>query len=567
MNQTPRSGGQLLIECLEHQGVDRVFCVPGESYLAVLDALFDSHIDVVVARQEGGAAKMAEADGKVTGRPGICFVTRGPGATNAASGIHIAHQDSTPLIMFVGQVGRHMVGRDAFQEVDYRKTFSDLAKWVEQIDQAERIPEVISHAYHVAMSGRPGPVVIALPEDMLQDIVATKPAPKVVVADPAPSADSMAQLAEMVSLSSRPIVIAGGSRWDAESVDLLHQWAEAWELPVAVSFRRQQLFDHLHPHYAGDIGLGINPALADAVKHSDLIILLGGRFSENPSQNFTLLDIPVPSQPLVHIHPGPEELGRIYQPTLPINATPGAFLKMAVADPQFGLLKDTPAAQSRCEHRISCHESYLNWSANPGSTPGLVQMGEIMLHLRESLKEDAIFTNGAGNYATWVHRYHRFRTYGSQVAPTSGSMGYGLPAAIAAKLRHPEREVFCFAGDGCFQMTGQELGTAAQFNAGVIVLVIDNGAYGTIRMHQERHFPHRISATELLNPNFSALAQAYGAHGETVSRTEDFMPALTRARQFTQQAHKPALIHLITDVEAITPTTTISALREAKTIS
>lgn len=544
-----KTGGQLLIECLEAQGVDRVFCVPGESYLAALDAMHDAKIEVINARQEGGAAMMAEADGKLTGRPGVCFVTRGPGATNAAAGVHVAKQDSTPMVLFVGQIGRRMKGREAFQEVDYRQTFRDLAKWVEEIDHADRIPEIVSHAWHVAMSGRPGPVVLALPEDMLRDEVEAAPAPFVRVAEPAPSPRDMAALAEMLQGAERPVLALGGSRWDEASVAAVHAFAEKHDLPVTVTFRRQGLFDHEHPNYAGDLGLGPNPALKALVAESDLLILLGARMSENPSQGFELLDIPAPQMKLVHIHPGAEELGRIYAPTLAINAAPGAFLEAAEGMP-------ARASDGRVK---AAHDAYLGWTGQPPATPGDAEMGPIMSHLRATAP-DAIACNGAGNYAVWVHRFWRFRRYGQQLAPTSGSMGYGLPAAVAAKLRRPEQEVICFAGDGCFQMTGQEFGALAQYDLPVIVILVDNAIYGTIRMHQERDYPVRVVGTDLKNPDFAALARAYGGHGETVEKTEEFTGALERARA----SGKPAIIHVKTSPEALSPTLTISGLRAKK---
>lgn len=546
------TGGQLIVDCLAAQGVERVFCVPGESYLAVLDALHDSAIATVLARQEGGAAMMAEAEGKMTGRPGVCLVTRGPGATNAAAGVHVARQDSTPMVLLVGQIGRRMRGREAFQEVDYRQTFGDLAKWVDQIDHADRIPEILSHAWHVAMSGRPGPVVLALPEDMLRETADVAAGPRVEVAAPAPTPEAIARFGEMLGRARNPIMILGGSRWDARAVASAQRFAATWDLPVAVSFRRQGLFDNTHPNYAGDVGLGINPKLRARVADADLVILLGARLSENPSQNFTLLAMPKPVQTLVHIHPGAEELGRLYAPDLPINATPGTFLDAAGA-----LGGISPAGRA-----ATAHADYLAWSEplaeNAGAGP--VRMGAVMRHLRETLPRDAIMTNGAGNYAIWLHRFHRFAGYGTQVAPTSGSMGYGLPAAIAAKLRHPDREVICLAGDGCFQMTSQEFGTAAQAGAAVIVIVVDNGIYGTIRMHQERDYPGRISATSLVNPDFAAVARAYGAFGATVRTTADFAPALEQARA----SGGPALLHLFTDPDAITPSTTLAALRAGR---
>lgn len=541
-----RTGGEILIDCLEAQGVDRIFCVPGESYLAVLDALHDARIDVINARQEGGAAMMADADGKMTGRPGVAFVTRGPGATNAAAGVHIARQDATPMVLFVGQIGRSMKGRDAFQEVDYRQTFGDLAKWVEEIDDAARIPEVVSHAWHVALSGRPGPVVIALPEDMLKDQTGAAPGPKVHVANPAPSRAETARFGELFAAAERPVLLLGGSRWDERAVEAARAFAERHDLPAAVTFRRQGLFDHEHPNYAGDLGIGPNPKLRKLVEESDLLILLGGRLSEMPSQGFSLLNIPAPQVPLVHVHPGAEEPGRIYAPTLGINAAPASFLEAVGELPPH---KGSGRAKA-------AHDAYLDWSGQTPKTPGDAEMGPIMEHLRREAP-DAIVTNGAGNYATWIHRFWRFRRFGRQLAPTSGSMGYGLPAAVAAKRRHPEAEVVCFAGDGCFQMTMQEFGTLAQYGLPVIVMLIDNGSYGTIRMHQERDYPTRVSATALANPDFAALARAYGGHGETVERTAAFPEALRNARE----SGKPAIIHVKTSAEALSPTLTIEGLR------
>ncbi|WP_448202460.1 thiamine pyrophosphate-binding protein [Azospirillum sp. sgz302134] len=545
-----KTGGRLIVEALEAQGVQRVFCVPGESYLAVLDALHDSSIRTVVTRHESGAAMMAEAEGKLTGRPGVCFVTRGPGATNASAGVHVAQQDSTPMVLFIGQIERGMRGRDAFQEVDFTKMFGGMAKWVAEIDSPDRVPEMISRAFHTAMSGRPGPVVLALPEDMLvetADVVAAQAAQPV---ESAPTPAQVAELGRLLGTAQRPLVIAGGSRWSEEAVAGLRAFSEKFALPVAVTFRRQMLFDHTHPNYAGDIGLGINPKLVGLVKDADLVLLLGGRFSEVPSQSYELLGIPETGKTLVHVHPGPEELGRVYRPDLAINATPGAFLE-AVA----GLNPPaSPAWKGRAE---AAHAAYQAWSEPPAAIPGAVQMGSVMAWLRDHLPDTATLTNGAGNYATWIHRFWRFRRYGTQVAPVCGSMGYGLPAAIAAKLIHPERDALCFAGDGCFQMTGLEFGTAVQEGANVIVLVVDNGMYGTIRMHQEREYPGRVSGTALKNPDFAAFARAYGGHGETVERTEDFAPAFERARA----SGLPAILHIKLDPEALTPTRTLSEIR------
>ena len=545
---TSRTGGELLVACLAEQGVKRVFCIPGESYLAVLDALHGADIRTIVARHEGGAAMMAEADGKLSGRPGVCFVTRGPGATNAAAGVHVAQQDSTPMILFIGQIAREHRGRDAFQEVDYRQMFGGIAKSVEQVEDAARLPEIISRAWHVAMSGRPGPVVIALPEDMLRDVVDTPPARRVEVADPSASAAQMEWLTTLLKTAQRPFLIAGGSRWNPEAVRALRMFAERWMLPVGCSFRRQQLFDHEHFCYAGDVGLGINPKLKKRAEESDLLLLLGGRLSENPSQGFTLLASPNPEQRLIHVHPGAEELGRIYAPNLPINATPGGFLTRA-------LEIDAPDALPWSIGTQQAHADYLEWSNIPPDAPGDVTLGHTVSHMRDVLGPDAIMTNGAGNFAGWLHRFHRFRRYNTQVAPTSGSMGYGLPGAIAAKLAYPKREVICIAGDGDIQMTLQEIGTAMQEDAHVIVIVADNGQYGTIRMHQERDYPGRRSATGLVNPDFAALAQSYGAFGERVETDADFAAAFDRARD----AGRCAVLHLRTDPRAIAPGNTLAA--------
>jgi acetolactate synthase I/II/III large subunit len=547
-----KTGGQLIVEALEAQGVRRVFGVPGESYLAVLDALHDSPIEMVVCRHEGGAAMAAEAQAKLTGRPGVCLVTRGPGATNAASGIHVAQQDETPLIVLIGQIERGMRGRDAFQEVDYGRLFGGMAKWVAEIDSADRVPEMISRAFHTAMAGRPGPVVLALPEDTLTEVADVLAAPRAEPVDSAPTPAQVAAFAALLAKAERPLLVVGGSRWTEESVAALRGFAERLALPVAVTFRRQMLFDHDHPLYAGDIGLGINPKLSALVADSDLLILLGDRFSEVPSQSYTLLGVPDPGKAVVHVHPGAEEIGRVYRPTLGVVATPGGFLD-AVADVA---VTPNPAWAARAE---TAHAAFEAWSTPPDRIPGDVQMGAVMRWLDQTLPDDAIFTNGAGNYATWIHRFHRFRRFGTQAAPVCGSMGYGLPAALAAKLEFPERAVICFAGDGCFQMTGLEFGTAAQEGAAVIVLVIDNGMYGTIRMHQEREYPGRVSGTALRNPDFAALARSYGGHGETVRRTEEFAPAFERARA----SRLPAILHVIIDPEALTPTRTLSEIRAA----
>ena len=547
-----KTGGELLVEALERHGAERVFCVPGESYLAVLDALYDASIPVTVCRQEGGAAMMADAWGKLTGKPGICMVTRGPGATNASAGVHVAAQDSTPMILFIGQIERGMREREAFQEIDYRQMFGGIAKWVAEIDHADRVPEFISRAYHVATSGRPGPVVLALPEDMLVEKADAPQPPAWTQVETHPGLTQMADLQKRLWAAERPIAILGGSRWSEEAVAGFTRFAERFDLPVACSFRRQMLFDNLHPNYAGDVGIGINPKLLARVKSSDLILLVGGRLSEMPSQSYSLLDIPSPTQQLVHVHPDAEELGRVYRPAQAIHASPTAFCKAAE-----GL--QPPSELKGAGEAAKAHQDYLDWSGARPQVPGNLQMAGVMEWLEANLPEDAVCTNGAGNYATWRHRFHRFRRYATQAAPTSGSMGYGLPAAVSAKLAFPEREVVCFAGDGCLQMTMQEFGTACQDGANIIVLAIDNGMYGTIRMHQERTYPGRPSATKLVNPDFAALARSYGAFGETVETTDAFGPAYERARA----AGTPAILHLKLDPEAITPAASLSQIRAA----
>ena len=546
-----RTGGQLIVEALEANGVERIFCVPGESYLAVLDALHDSEIRTIVCRQEGGAAMMADCEGRLTGKPGICFVTRGPGATNASAGVHIAMQDSTPMILFVGQIARGIREREAFQEVDYRAMFGPIAKWAVEIDDAARIPEIVTRAFSVATSGRPGPVVIALPEDMLTDEVE---APRALPATPVatrPGAPEMAALATLLEGAERPFVILGGSGWTPEAVSHMAGTLENWAIPAGCSFRRQMLMDHLHPCYAGDIGLGQNPKLSAAITEADVVLLVGGRMSEVPSSDYTLLKSPYPEQKLVHVHADAGELGRVYRPEIAIHATPAAFSEA------FAKL-EAPGKPGWAESTEGLHQSYLDWSTPPASGPGDVAMGPIMAHLEEVLPADAIMCNGAGNYATWLHRFHRFRRFGTQAAPTSGSMGYGTPAGVAAKAVFPEREVVVFAGDGCFMMNGQEFATAVQYGLPLVVLVVNNGTYGTIRMHQEREYPGRVSGTDLVNPDFAALARAYGGHGETVVATEEFAPAFARARA----SGKPAIVEIRLSPEAITPTRTLTQIRD-----
>ncbi len=547
-----RTGGQILVDQLIAQGVDHLFCVPGESYLAVLDALHDASIQVTVCRQEGGAAMMAEAYGKLTGRPGICFVTRGPGATNASPGLHIAMQDSTPMILFVGQIERGMREREAFQELDYRAVFGPMVKWATEIDDPARIPELISRAFHVATSGRPGPVVMALPEDMLTEAASVANAPRYEALETHPGLTQMAELQKLLWAAERPIVLVGGSRWSEAATQRFARFVERFQLPVTATFRRQMLISHDHPSYIGDLGLGVNPKLLARIKDADLVLLLGGRLSEIPSQAYTLLDIPVPRQTLVHVHPDSGELGRVYRPHLAINASPIAF-SAALEGMQ------PPNSIRWSERTREAHADYRAWS-NPGGvrTPGALQMGEVMAHLREVLPPDTVFCNGAGNFATWIHRFWPFRGYGTQLAPTSGSMGYGLPAGVGAKRIRPDRTVVVFAGDGDMLMNGQEFATAVQYDLPVLVVVIDNGMYGTIRMHQEREYPGRVSATALKNPDFAAYARAFGGYGERVERTEEFAPALERARASGQ----PAILHCLIDPETISPSTTLTAIRE-----
>ena len=550
--QPRRLGGHILVDQLVAQGVDHVFCVPGESYLAVLDGLHDANIQVTVCRQEGGAAMMADAQGKLTGRPGICMVTRGPGASNALAGIHIAQQDSSPMILFVGQIERGMREREAFQEMDYRAVFGTQAKWVTEIDQVERIPEIISRAFHVATSGRPGPVVIALPEDMLIDYAEVPDAPRYQVIESSPTHEQLESLSALLARAKRPLAILGGTRWNEHAVKQFSLFAQDNHLPVAVQFRRQMLFPTNHPCFVGDIGLGSNPDLLNYAKQADLILLVGGRMSEIASQSYTLLDIPVPAQTLVHVHPDTSELNRVYCADLAIPVSPAAFAQ--------SLATIKPVAQPAWVSALQqLRSSYQHWTTPEKiQHPGQFQMGQVMAYLRKTLPDDAIMCNGAGNYATWLHRFHPFTRYGTQLAPTSGSMGYGLPAAVGAKRIAPERTVVCFAGDGCFMMHGQEFATAVQYQLPIIVLVIDNGMYGTIRMHQERTYPGRPSATQLQNPDFAAYARAFGGHGERVETTEQFAPAFERALA----SGKPAILHCLLDPEAITPTTTLQKLRE-----
>jgi acetolactate synthase-1/2/3 large subunit len=547
-----RSGGEILVANLLAQGATHVFCVPGESFLAVLDALHDvrERLATIVCRQEGGAAYMAEAYGKMTGRPGIAVVTRGPGASNAAIGIHTAAQDSTPLIVLVGQVGGDFVDREAFQEVDYRRMYGSVAKWAAQIDRAERIPEYVAHAYRVAMSGRPGPVVLALPEDMLSSEARVADAPRVEPVAPAADSEAIGATRRLLASSQRPLVLVGGSRWDGAATEALRVSAEVNALPVACAFRSQDLFDNRHPNYAGDVGIAVNPKLAARIRNADVLVVIGERLGEMTTSGYTLLEVPSPKQALIHVHPDSDELGRVYQPAVAVASTPGNFL---------AAMNAAPAARRSAprDPAAGAHAEYLAWQ-EPRSVPGALDMWQVVGWLDSHLPDDAIITNGAGNYTVWMHRLYHYREFRTQLGPYSGAMGYGVPAAVAAKALYPHRSVLSWNGDGCYLMNGQELATAVQYALPVIVVVVDNGMYGTIRMHQERTYPGRVHGTSLVNPDFAALARAHGAHAETVGRTEEFGPAFLRA----EASGKPALLHLKLDPQALTMNATLDELRK-----
>ncbi|WP_336064683.1 thiamine pyrophosphate-binding protein [Serratia sp. 201] len=547
---TGRNGGRILIDALRNNGMDRVFCVPGESYLAALDALHDTpEVALHVCRNEGGASYMADAYGKLTGKPGICFVTRGPGATNASCGLHVARQDSTPMILLIGQVARQDMDREAFQEIDYRRMFGEVAKWVAQIEDASRIPEYVNRAWATATSGRPGPVVLVLPEDMLTDETHSADLPAWQPVITAPGEKDIRRVCAALESAERPLVIIGGSGWNEEARRQLEDFADSWQLPVANSFRCQDYIDNDHPCYVGDLGIGISPALTERVKNADLLLVIGARLGEMTTRGYSLVDIPRPQQRLVHIHASAEELGSVYYADVAVNAAPAAFIA--------ALNKVAPSGEPAWQAQThSARAEFDNWN-KPIKVSGNIQMAEIMDWLGNAVPDDTIICNGAGNYTAWVHRFWRFHKVRSQLAPTNGAMGYGLPAAVAAKLIAPERTVIAFAGDGCFMMNGQEMATAAQYGANIIVIVVNNSMFGTIRMHQEREYPRRVVATELQNPNFCALAEAYGAYSEQVTCTEQFAEAFERARA----AGKPALIEILLDQEVISPNTTLSALR------
>jgi len=550
-----RSGAEVLIDALKINSVERIFCIPGESYLAALDALFDrSEIELVVCRNEGGAAYMTEAEGKLTGRPGVCFVTRGPGATNASGGLHVALQDSTPMILLIGHIARKDIDREAFQEIDYRRMFSEVTKWVAQIDDADRIPEYLNRAFSVATSGRPGPVALALPEDMLTDLTTSGDAGPWQVLKTSPADDDVRQAADMLARADRPVIIVGGSGWSDPLRLQLQAFAEANAIPVVNSFRCQDFFDNEHPNYGGDLGLGVNPALTRRIADADCLLVIGARLGEMTTGGFSLIDIPCPRQDMIHVHSGAEELGHIYQPKLAINASSERFIAALS-----GLEANSVVRDDRKQLVAQAHQEYLDRNRTI-SVPGELQFSDIIHSLRKQLPQDAIVCNGAGNNTGWLHRFFRYREYRTQLAPTSGTMGYGLPAAIAAKLRYPERCVVAFAGDGDFMMNGQELATAMQYRANIIVFVINNGIYGTIRTHQEREYPERVIGTDMINPDFVALAEAHGAHGERIVKTDEFKKAFERCLA----AAKPALIEIRLDPEILTPSATVQSLRAAK---
>lgn len=542
-----RNAAQVLVDQLLAQGVDHVFCIPGESYLPVLDALVESGIQVTVCRHEGGAAMMAEAYGKATGRPGICFVTRGPGATNAAAGVHVASQDSTPMILFVGQVERRFLGRDAVQELNYAAVFGSMSKWAAQIDNAARVGEFVSRAFTLAMSGRPGPVVLALPRDMLAQPADCRDIGFAEAPETAPGDKEMAALEDMLAEARRPLLLLGGSRWNEEARTQVARFAERFALPVATSYRRAPLFDQSLPNYAGDCGLLANPKLVARVKASDLVIVAGARLNQTTSQDYSLFD---GSQKLVHAYPDASELGRVFHTHLPIAASPRAFAA--------ALDRLDPRLPPRWIHEThAANAEYRAFSGNPLPQPGEVNLSVLMIWLREYLSEDAIITNGAGGFAAWIHRFYRFRRFGTHFAPVSQSMGYGVPAAVALKRLHPERRVVAISGDGDFLMSGQEFCTAAQYGLPIICLVLDNGMYGSIRLHQEKTYPGRVSATSLKNPDFALWAKSCGGFGATVTRTEDFPDAFLAA----EASGLPALIHVKYDSDGVAPGVTLSGAR------
>ena len=543
-----RHGGKILVDHLVAQGVRRVYSVPGESFLAVLDGLHGSGIENIVCRHEGGAAMMAEATGKLSGQPGIAFVTRGPGATNAACGVHVARQDSTPMILFVGQIDTADRDREAFQELDYRAVFGGLAKWVAEVDDISRLPEYLSRAFHVALSGRPGPVVLALPENMLSaraDVANLAPRAPTL---PGIGAEQVQAVLAHLAQATRPLVVVGGSVWSQAACDDLAQMASRLGVPVAASFRRMDRMDNRHPHYVGDLGFGMNPHLADMLRQCDCLLALGTRLGDVATDGYRLVPPAGAGKVIIHAHPDPDELGRVHRPDLGLCVDVPTLVKaLAGVDATLPDWSDWVTTG---------RAAYLDW-ITPRPTPGEVQLEQVIVQLSNALPDTAIVANGAGNYAAFLHRYFRARSFPGLLAPTSGSMGYGFPAAIAAKLHAPDRTVICVAGDGCFQMTLNEFSTACQHGAAVVVIVCNNGQYGTIRMHQEKTYPGRISGTALANPDFAALARAYGGHGEVVRKTAEFLPALARAIE----SGRPAIIELVLDPDALSPGLTVAKAR------
>lgn len=545
-----RPGGHILADQLKALGADTVFCVPGESFLDLLDGLYDhsDSIRTIVCRHEGGAANMADAYAKMTGKPGICAVTRGPGATNASNGVHTAFQDSSPMILLVGQVGRSMMDREAFQEMDYRQVFGQMAKWIAQIDDASRIPEYLSRAWKTALSGRPGPVVLALPEDMLTDVVAVPDIAFTPPSAPAPDPRTIVAFGALLAKAKKPLMLVGGPGWSADVAEHAMDFATRQGLPVATSFRCQDYVDNDHPNYVGVVGIAPSPKLRKRIAEEvDFLIVVGSRLGEMTTQGYSLINIPTPQMDFVHIHPAAEELGQVYNPTLGIVSSPEAFFDALSTLPDGN--GTTVWADWVSEQRAD-YEAFLQ----PTDVPGALNMGKVIAHITEVMPKDTVLTNGAGNYTVWAHRFHRHRAYRTQLAPTSGSMGYGVPAAVAAKLIAPERPVISISGDGCFLMAAQELATAKQYGADVIYLVVNNGMLGTIRMHQERNHPDRKIGTDLHNPDFVAYAQSFGISGEKVVATEDFPAALERARA----AAGGYLIELVVDQDALTPSQTLS---------
>ncbi|MEM7620081.1 MAG: thiamine pyrophosphate-binding protein [Pseudomonadota bacterium] len=547
-----RHGGLILIHQLKVQGCQRVFCVPGESYLAVLDALYDvGQIQTITCRHESGAAMMAQAYGKLHHQPGVCFVTRGPGASNAAIGLHIAQQDSTPMLLFVGMPARAMRDRETFQEFDLKGVFGTIAKDVIIIDEAVRIPELIARAYHISVAGRPGPVVIGLPEDMLRDRSHTADCTKVKPVKSAPSRSDMIDFQKRLESANRPLMIVGGPNWSQEIAENLMTVAEQFNVPVVTSFRSQDYIDNRHPNFAGDVGIAINPKLAECIAEADLIIAFGSRLGEITTQGYTLIQAPQSSQSLIHIHSDPNELGKVYQADLSIVSDPEHFASA------LGQLKKPQRNHwpEWCKKICGHYKTYIK----PVTTPGDVKMEYIINVLNDVLPENAIVTNGAGNYTAWLHRYFQYKRYGTQLAPRAGAMGYGLPAAICAKLSYPDNVVVCLAGDGCFMMTAQELATAVHYGVPVIVLVVNNRMYGTIRMHQEKSYPGRVLGTSLTNPDFAKFASSFGAHGEVIEHRRDFRAALKRAIK----AKVPSVIELQVDEMALTPSKTLTEISES----